>query len=65
MLNGKHLSGIGKLEFVRANQMILNSEYAGICMIYSAIHGDEDKKGMPNPIDEEAFIENYNAMFNQ
>jgi hypothetical protein len=44
--------------------MILNDEYAGLCVMYSAIHGEEDKKGMPNPIDEEDFIANYDAMFN-
>ena len=64
MFNEQHLTGIGKLEFLGANQMILNDEYAGLCVMYSAIHGEEDKKGMPNPIDEEDFIANYDAMFN-
>ena len=64
MFNGQHLTGIGKLEFLGANQMILNDEYAGLCVMYAAIHGEEDKKGMPNPLDEEAFVENYNALFN-
>ena len=59
------LTGIGDLQFMGANQMILNDEFAGLCVMYSAIHGEEDKKGMPNPRDEEAFIENYDAMFNQ
>jgi hypothetical protein len=44
--------------------MILNDEYAGLCVMYAAIHGEEDKKGMPNPLDEEAFVANYNALFN-
>ena len=64
MFNEKHLSGIGTLKFLGANQMILTDEYAGLCIMYAAIHGEEDKKGMPNPIDEEEFIANYNAMFN-
>lgn len=64
MFNEKHLTGIGTLKFLGANQMILNDDYAGLCMMYHAIHGEEDKKGMPNPLDEEAFVENYNAMFN-
>lgn len=64
MFNDQHLTGIGKLEFLGANQMILNDEYAGLCVMYSAIHGEEDKKGMPNPVDEEDFIANYDAMFN-
>ena len=65
MFDGKHLTGIGDLQFMGANQMILNDEFAGLCVMYSAIHGEEDKKGMPNPLDEEAFIENYDAMFNE
>ena len=64
MFNEKHLSGIGTLKFLGANQMILTDEYAGLCVMYAAIHGEEDKKGMPNPIDEDEFIADYNAMFN-
>ena len=65
MFDGKHLTGIGDLQFMGANQMILNDEFAGLCVMYSAVHGEEDKKGMPNPKDEQAFIENYDAMFNE
>ena len=50
-----HLSGIGELEFLGANQMILTDGYAGLCLMYAAIHGEEDKKFMPNPADEEQF----------
>lgn len=64
MFNDKHLTGIGTLEFIGANQMILTDEFAGICLMYQAIHGDEDKVKMPNPRDEEDFIANFNAMFN-
>jgi hypothetical protein len=45
--------------------MILTDEYAGLCLMYSAIHGEEDKKKMPNPADEEKFIEEFNKMMNQ
>ena len=65
MFNDKHLTGIGTLQFLGASQMILTDEYAGLCLMYSAIHGDEDKKQMPNPADEEQFVENYNQMFNK
>lgn len=65
MFNEKHLTGIGTLKFLGANQMILSDEFAGLCLMYSAIHGEEDKKFMPNPNDEEQFIENFDAMFNQ
>ena len=65
MFNNKHLTGIGTLQFLGASQMILTDEYAGLCVMYSAIHGEEDKKQMPNPADEEQFVENYNQMFNE
>ena len=64
MFNGQHLTGIGELQFLGANQIILTDEYAGLCVMYQAIHGEEDKKKMPNPNDEEEFIENFDAMFN-
>ena len=65
MFNDRHLTGIGKLEFLGANQMVLTDEYAGLCLMYNAIHGEEDKKFMPNPNDEEAFLEHFNEMMNQ
>lgn len=65
MFNDKHLTGIGTLQFLGANQIILTDEFAGFCLMYSAIHGEEDKKFMPNPADEEQFLENFDNMFNQ
>lgn len=59
MFNGKHLTGIGEVEFLGANQMILTDEYAGLCLMYRAVHGEEDKKFMPNPADEERFLEDF------
>ena len=64
MFNEKRLTGIGKLEFLGANQMILTDEYAGLCVMYQAIHGEEDKQKMPNPNTEEDFVKNFDAMFN-
>lgn len=64
MFNGKHLTGIGELQFLGAKQIILTDEYAGVCVMYQAIHGEEDKKKMPNPNDEEEFIKNFDTMFN-
>ncbi len=65
MFNGQHLTGIGELEFLGANQMILTDEFGGLCLMYQAIHGEEDKKKMPNPADEADFIRNFDAMFNE
>ena len=62
MFNNKHLTGIGELQFLGANQMILTDEYAGLCLMYQAIHGEEDKKGMPNPANEERFLEDFAAL---
>jgi hypothetical protein len=29
--------------------MVINDEFAGISLMYAAIHGEEDKKNMLNP----------------
>ena len=52
MFDGKHLTGIGELEFVGCNQIILTDEYAGICLMYAAIHGEEDKTPMTSPAEQ-------------
>lgn len=62
MLDNTKLTGIGELEFVGAQQIVLTDEYAGICLMYSAIHGEEDKKFIPNPNDEERFFQDFNQM---
>ena len=64
MFNEQHLTGIGTLQFLGANQMILTDEYAGLCLMYQAVHGEEDKKGMLNPLEEEAYALNFDALFN-
>ena len=65
MFNNKHLTGIGTLQFLGANQLILNDEFAGISLMYQAIHGEEDKKNMPNPIEQDKFEKEFNAMWNK
>ena len=64
MFNGKHLTGIGELEFLGANQLILNDEFAGLTLIYSAIHGEDDKKNMLNPNQQQQFNLDFNELFN-
>ena len=64
MFNNKRLTGIGEVEFLGANQIILTDEFAGLCLMYRAVHGEEDKKNMPNPADEEQFLENFDILFN-
>lgn len=62
MLNGEKLTGIGKIEFLGANQIILNDEFAGLCLMYKTYHGEEDKKLMPNPSQQESFEESFKEM---
>ena len=62
MFDEKHLTGIGTLKFLGANQMILTDEYAGLCLMYVAVHGDEDKLNMSNPRDQEQFEKDFKEM---
>ena len=64
MFNNKRLTGIGTLQFLGANQLIINDEFAGFTLMYQAIHGDEDKKNMPNPMEQEQFEKEFDAMWN-
>ena len=43
MFDGKHMFGIGKLQFVGGKQIALNDEFGGLSLIYATIHGNEDK----------------------
>lgn len=65
MLNGQKLTGIGTLEFLGATQMLLTDEYAGLCLMYAAIHGEEDKKNALKVEDELDLDFNFNEIFNQ
>ena len=63
LMDKTRLTGIGKLEFFGAGIIVLTDELAGLCLMYQAIHGEEDKKFMRNPADEEKFIEDYKNSF--
>jgi hypothetical protein len=39
--------------------MLLTDEYAGLCLMYQAIHGGEDKLDAPKAIDEADIIKNF------
>lgn len=65
MFNDRHLTGIGTLQFLGSDQIILTDQLAGICIQYEAIHGEEDKRKMPNPINEKQFVENFDKIFNE
>ena len=57
MFNHKKISGLGKLNFYTATKLLTDDEYSGVCLIYNAVHGEEDKKVMPNPQSELQFLE--------
>ena len=65
LFNNQKMTGIGELQFLGANQVILTDEFAGLCLMYQAIHGEEDKKYMPNPNEEKDFITDFDQIFNQ
>lgn len=65
MFDGAKLSGIGTLEFLAANQQLIDADYAVVTLLYHATHGGEDKVGIVNPAEEKAFVENFDEMFNE
>lgn len=64
MFNNKHLTGIGELQFLGANQIILTDEFAGLSVMYAAIHGEDDKKHMLNPQEQAEYNIDFNKLFN-
>lgn len=64
LLSQKSLTNFGSLEFVGATKILLTDEFAGLSLMYRAIHGEEDKKHMPNPAKEEQFIKDFNELYN-
>lgn len=62
MLSDTKLTGIGRLEFAGATQTVVNDEFSGLCLLYYAIHGGEDKAPMPNPEDQEQFEEDFELL---
>ncbi len=65
MFNNEHLTGIGELHFMGASQIILSDEFAGLTLMYQAVHGGEDKKNTPNPNDQQKLIDDFNELFDQ
>lgn len=43
VMNGKRLSGIGKLNFARLKMLPINEIFGGYSLMYVATHGDDDK----------------------
>ena len=64
LFNNRHLSGIGELQFLGANQILINDEFGGISLMYSAVHGEDDKINSPNTLDQEDMDFNFDEIFN-
>ena len=64
MFNNKHLTGIGTLQFAGMSRITLTEEFSGLCMMFLAIHGEEDKKNMPKQEDQQEFEEFFDQMYN-
>lgn len=65
MFNYKKFTGIGDIEFLGANQLLLTDEFAGICLIYKTYHGEEDKKYNLNPADDVQQTIDFNDFLNK
>lgn len=57
MLDNKKLTGIGRLEFLGASQIVVTDEMAGLTLGYQVIHGEEDKKNALSPRINEVLFE--------
>ena len=42
ILNETKLSGLGTLKFLGCNELVLNENLSGYCLMYSAVHGNDD-----------------------
>ena len=47
LLNNTRLSGIGKLQWIGMNEIVLSEELSGYCLMYSATHGVDDIEKIP------------------
>ena len=66
MFNNKKLTGIGTIQFLGANQIVLSDEFAGLTLMYQTIHGyrGEDSRDALNPKEQEDIILNWDQIFN-
>lgn len=66
MFNNEHLTGIGKVQFFKANEINENDELGGLELIYTTIHAynGEDSKYPLNPAEEKDIKNNFDQVFN-
>ena len=65
IFTNQRLTGIGEMKFVGACQTTYTSEYAGVCLMFLAVHGEEDRKDALDDTSDFNLIENFNKMFNE
>lgn len=66
MFNNEKLTGIGEVQFFKANEINENDEFGGFELIYTTIHmyNGEDSKYPLNPKEEKDIKESYDKVFN-
>ena len=65
MFNEAKLTGIGKMLFLNGDQVAISGEeYAGVSLMYSVIHGEDDKINAPDVASNKDLEENFNKLFN-
>lgn len=61
LFDEKHLTGIGTLNFLGCNQIVLTDEFAGLCLMYAATHGEEDKNDYTPEVDNQIHFQDLLA----
>lgn len=66
MFNNERLTGIGKVQFFKANEINENDEFGGFELIYTTIHAynGEDSKYPLDPREENDLKQNFDGVFN-
>lgn len=62
LINRKHLSGIGELEFVGGDCFVLNDEFSGVSLVYRTVRGGDDKNPNVKPKDSIGHIEDFKGL---
>lgn len=65
MLNNQKLTGIGRLQFLTAQEIVMTDEFSGLCLMYQATHGGEDQLDAPMAKDEIDIVNNFDSIFNK
>jgi hypothetical protein len=46
--------------------LVINDDnFDGFALVFRAIHGDEDKKNLPNPIENDKFEKEFDELWNK